>query len=611
MDSQVCLTIVTWYTSFACGQSAIQAPGCYLAAQGGVTFNLTSLSSAVIQVNSSSQVDLLGHPYTYSLQICRGNSLYDGCSPPPASGTRVVQSDTEGVCRSLGEDPGILRYAEGTLSLTYSHGDSCHSNFARTSSITFLCPENLDKESANTSSVRFLGEEDCFYEFEWITPLACGTKTSGVSDCQFKLSHGGVYNFAPLVGTEDKNWVAIASDRDIACFMINPCGELVVTKNAHATGMEYCNKRHAPFGCSGASVCEIAADGTAKMIGKFDLGNTANIVSADSNVVTVSGGIERKNITAVIHYVCKTGDLFSAPVYVGLTNRYFYEFHWTTFAACPSGIQSGSECTVSYQGFLFNLTSIPVLTFVSVGYTYQLSVCSALRSNVTRCNSGNSTNAAICQVQNSGGNHYKLGEANSTLVYEDGSLKLVYKNGQKCHHGSRPARNTTVLFICDSTAHTASISSVTEDHCEYVVEVRTKLACPPANRATECIYLNGTQSYDFSDLSRSLDQGNWETRGPDGSVYYINICQPLNRLPGCSPLAGVCKKELHDGQVTYTNIGVAYDANFTSVHRDGEDRITLVYHYPMKSTVCPSIQTTIEFICNKSTLNLEVSSCLQ
>ena len=620
MDAEACLTVVTWYTTFACGRSAIQTEGCVLTTQGGLTFDFTSLGGAENVVNAqsnSTQVDESGQPYTYSLQICAGSSLGDdGCSPQPPTNTRVLQSDSRGHCHSLGVGNGVLRYADGTLSLTYSHGEACQSNFARTSVITFLCPESLDGEQANTSRTSFLSEDSCFYQFEWVTDLACGSKTSGVSDCQFQLpgveggGGGGTYNFAPLIGTENRNWVSVGANESTACFLINPCGELEVTKETHATGAEYCNNRHAPFACSGASVCRILPNGSAIRVGKFDLTNASSIQSADRNVLTVLGrqggqsSADNEN-TAVIHYVCKTGDLFSAPVFVGVTNSKFYEFHWMTFAACPSGAQSGSECTVAYQGFLFNLSSIPVVTYNDSKYTYEIAVCSALRQNETRCTSDGKT--AVCQVQRSGSHHYKLGESNSTLLYEDGSLKLTYANGQECSSGDNPSRNTTLLFICDSTAHTASVSDVTEDNCEYVVEVRTKLACPPANQASECIYFNGTNSYDFSDLSRSLNQGNWESEGSSGAVYYINICQPLNRLPGCSALSGACKKTVSaDGHVTYTDIGLAYSAQFTARRQDGEERITLSYKVKAQSGQCSSIKTNIEFICNKSSLNQEV-----
>ena len=375
MDSQVCLTIVTWYTTFACGLAAIQAQGCALTTQNGQQFNFTSLSRSIIDIdsNATGSVPSGESTYIYSLQICRaGGGVFEGCSPAPTAGSSVIQRENQNDnCRSLGTGSGTLRYADGEITLTYSSGDSCHSNFARTTFITFLCPENLDGERANTSRVSFLGEDDCSYQFEWVTDLACGGKTSGVSTCQFQVggegSGAGTYNFAPLVGTEDRNWVSVDTYRDISCFMINPCGELELTASSNLTGSQYCNSRRAPPACAGASVCRISPNGDALRIGRFDLSNSSTIDTVDADVMTIYGRLggasPEHNNTAVIHYVCKTGDLFSPPVYLGVTNAQYYEFHWSTFAACPSGVESGQSCTVSHHGSLYNLTSLPRLTY--------------------------------------------------------------------------------------------------------------------------------------------------------------------------------------------------------------------------------------------------------
>lgn len=605
MDSRVCLTIITWYTSFACGRAAIQTHSCVLTTQGGLTFNLTGLVSPLAEINATTQLDSNQHPYIYSLKICQDSPHFDGCSIPPKQDTHVIQRDSTLHCHSLGAGRGTLRYADGSLSLTYSNGDTCHSNFARTTSINFQCPEELDGgERDNTSTIRFLGEEDCFYEFEWVDPLACAGKTSGVSDCQFELPQGGTYNFAPLVGEQDRNWVALSDEADITCYMVNPCGELAVTEDTHATGMEYCSERHTPSGCSGASVCRIANNGTGSRIGRFDLGQLDQISSSSNSTVTIQGGLKDSNFTATIHYLCNTGDLSSSPVYLGTTNGQNYEFQWATFAACPIGTEVGSECMVSYQGFIFNLSSIPVLQYSTGEYRYDIAMCSSLQTSKTRCNQ---TNTAVCQTQITGShNHYKLGEANSTLIYQDGTLKLVYHNGQKCTHDPKPPRNTTILFICDNTVPTASISSVTEDHCEYVIEVRTKLACPPANRAIDCLFFNNGSSYDFSRLSRSLEEGNWEASGPDGSTYILNVCQPLNHVLGCGILEGACRRESHDGHMTYTDIGTASDAIFSSDIRNNEEFITLTYTHRPAVGACPQIMTNIEFQCANETLHFAV-----
>ena len=538
--------------------------------------------------------------YVYSLHICQGTELYQDCSPPPQANTRVVQIDETHICHSLGMGDGVLRYVDDTLSLTYSRGETCHSNFARTSLITFVCPSDLDKDNSNTS-VRFLGEEDCFYQFEWVTNLACGGESSGVSGCQFELHDMGVYNLAPLVGTQDDNWVAVSGDSSYSCFMLNPCGRLIVTETIYNSGPSYCKTRKAPTTCVGASVCAVFPDGSAAPIGIFDLEKQSSITSIDKYVVSISGPMANSSDSAIIHYVCKPGDLSSAPVFIGVVDQFSFEFHWNTYAACPSGLQMGSDCSVFYQGNFFNLSSIPVLRFNSSddAYMYEISVCLPLQTAATHCSKNGAKMPAICQVR-SNGKHYVLGLANSSLVYEDGTLRLTYSGGDMCHNNV--SRKTVVLFLCDRSSHTASVSSVTEDLCTYVVEVRTKLACPVANRATECIHFHEGRSYDFSDLSRAQDQGNWEARGPDGSKYFINVCQPLNHVAGCSPLASVCRVVPDGTHMTYTNLGLAYNSTF---YQDENDHVKLEYEFP-GSSPCPKVHTTIEFVCTNRTTYTEV-----
>ena len=213
LDNKLCLVIVTWKTFHACGTEAIQSSGCTLATENGLQFDLSGLSANLTQVNGTSN----NHNYTYAIQLCRGNRVNTQCGVLDTGEIRVAQIDYEshGVCHSLGRGEGKIRYADGDLTLTYEIGDSCHSNFHRTSIINFVCPQSISKPS-DFSQVRFLNEDNCLYEFEWVTPLACGRKTSGVSSCQFELS-GKKYNFALLLGDSDKNWVAIDYSEDTEC----------------------------------------------------------------------------------------------------------------------------------------------------------------------------------------------------------------------------------------------------------------------------------------------------------------------------------------------------------------------------------------------------------
>ena len=603
--------VLHWYTSYACGNSAIQTSGCTLTTTLGLTFDLSGLSNEE-SITSSTQVDSHGGVYRYEFYICSAIPPSRDCVSDNGA-IRVTQFDSGGICRVLGVGDGKLRYVDGDLSLTYGLGDTCHSNFARTTIINFVCPENV---ASNASVISYLGEEDCFYQFEWVTPLACGVQDSGVSSCQFE-NLGGVYDFAPLVGTADKNWIALDTDVNTECFMINPCGGLAVTPDK-LSAVEYCNKRLAPSECAQSSVCQITKkNNTFVKVGHFDFGtdpqNTTQVHSVDSSVITVVGNEMSSNLSAVVHYVCKVGDLTTPPIFIGITNDVIYEFHWMTYAACPAGVETGADCTVAHHstGFVFNLTSLPLVTFSQNGYLYSVSVCKPLSASQSNCTE---TTAAVCQ--NKGGNHYSLGNSNSILVYEDGTLKLHYTGGKKCNHAGQPSRNSTLLFICDNTAHAPVINDVNEDYCDYVIEVRTKLACPPAYQAHSCIYFDkDNHTYDFSPLTRSSQNGNWEARGRDGALYYINVCQPLNAMIGCNPLSAVCKVQVSDGRTSYTNIALASSANFTSLHvtesgagaTDGLNSVTLTYEYKNVGDVgCPVVTTRIKFVCDNTTINVEV-----
>ena len=602
LDNRLCLVVVSWYTYYACGTDAVQSTGCTLTSANGQLFDLTGLSANLMQVNGTSPDK---HDYTYAIQLCRGDRVNTQCGILDLNEVRVAQIDYQnhGVCRSLGGGDGKLRYADGSLSLTYEMGESCHSNFHRTSIINFVCPEDV-KEAPETNELRFLSEDKCLYEFEWSTPLACGSETSGVQGCQFELN-GNEYNFAPLLGESDKNWVAVDEEEDIECFMVNPCGQLVVTEDSRSAA-DYCNDRVAPkSGCVGCSVCQISKDGSTKCIGTFNLQNSYSFLSVDENVVTVRGNSSSSGgdsgPVAVMHYVCKTGDFSTPPVFVDVTNDRFYEFHWMTVAACPLGIHVGDKCTVQHEstGYVFNISSLSSTQFSFVTdddhYHYEVSVCTQLNHS---CHSSSSSGA--CQHYDS---HWRsMGESNSTLTYSDGTLFLQYRNGDPCDSGG--TRNTTVLLECDSLAHKPSIAAINEvNHCEYAVELHTKLACPPAFRATECVHFDqGGHTYDFSELARSV--GNWQAEGPDGAIYYLNLCQPLNRVAGCSPLSAVCRAKSSGGKTEYTDLGSASSATFSVVGESGEEtksRVVLTYSSDsLHMSACSKIYSRVEFICNPS-----------
>ena len=587
MDDDLCLVVVNWYTSYGCSVSSFQSTGCKLATGDGLTFDLSPLKDTVVELNAT----VRGHLYTYELQICgSSSSINTDCGRDPSPSIHVAQFDPDGggVCRSLGQSVGKLRYSDRALALTYSGGDSCQTNYKRTSVINFVCPQTL--KGSDNNSVTFLSEDSCYYEFQWVTPLACGSRSSGGDFCDLQIGNRS-YSFASLALDAGQNWVAIDDEPETACYMLDPCGELEVTQETY-TPTQYCEHRKAPPTCAKSSICQIPVNGSAVPLGRFDLRDGTTVTPVDSHVFSVLSKDADKR-PAVVRHVCKPGDLSSVPVHVGTLPGGTHEFHWVSAAACPTGTSVGDDCAVTQEGtgFVFDLSPISSVTYnrSDQGFSYDVAVCSPL--NGSRCVD---PNVGVCQQ--SGGGYKSAGQYSTALSYIDGSLKLVYYGGTACSKGANAYRNSTLVFQCDRFAHTPAVTSVTEvGYCQYLVEVATKLACPPAFRATECIYVSPEgDKFDFSSLVKP--SGSWQASGPGGSTVHINLCQPLSGRPGCHPLASVCSVR---GGSVYSNLGLAGTANFSFVR----DHIVLRYNFtdPQSSDgQCSVVESMIEFLCSNA-----------
>ena len=516
----------------ACDIKTIQSTGLTLTTPQGTSFDLQGLPEVTITDTGN------GETYYYTVHPSKTGSLNQGCQEDNTDPIHVTQTQNgSAVCRSLGEGAGKLRYVDNILTLTYGRGDTCHNGFARTSIITFICPNDVvgggNRCNAKNASkcVTFTFESHCLYEFEWVTDLACGTSTP-TSTCRFKLK-GIDYNLGLLTEDYSSTYAAITSDHSTECYLINPCGNVEVTVLSNLTSASYCNQKVAPQQyCDQSSVCRIPKNSGSKpdSFGSFHLDDSSLLNTVVRDVISVatrphkSGGTKHQ---AVIHYICQTGTLLTSPVFISRDQDSIAEFHWYTFAACPQGVSVGSDCTVTQPstGFTFNLTSISdrIFNFTDKlhNYDYSLRVCKAFAKDTFKDSC--SSDSAVCQ--HAGSHHNSAGMPNSTLIYEDSVIKLNYLRGKKCSNGER---HSTIVFFCNPDAHTPKIKNVTEiQHCSYVIEMETKLACPPAYRSSECVFFKSSgDSYDLTQLERT--EGNWQAEGADGSVYLINVCRPLN-----------------------------------------------------------------------------------
>lgn len=489
---------------------------CTLTLPNGMGFDLSGVKE--IYVNDSF------NKYQYNLKPC-SVGLNTPCGR--TSTVDVIHSTQtnrqNGICVVIGQGAGKLRYIDNGLSLMYGLGDTCHNGLARTTIINFLCPTDV---STNCSSdcVTFVAEDHCVYLFEWVTDAAC-LPTSD-SKCKFQLNNVN-YNFGLLTEGTIPTYAAISTEKDSLCFLINPCGTLEVTNNSY-TPSHYCNNRVAPSACAGSSVCQIKQHGDPVPMGVFDLQDSSTLRTIDHSVIGVSTKLSRKS--ALVQYICQTGALLTTPVFISQLTENIVEFHWYTSAACPEAFVTGSNCMVteSRTGFMFNLTSLSEHTLHfndPVGhYHYMIRICSSFPSSLYSKGSSCANNSAVCQE--TGAHNYSAGQQSTELMYDDSILKLMYMNGSECSDHSR--RKTSIVFLCDINVREPLVQNVTEvRHCEYLVEVKTLFACPPAYQSKECVYFasNG-DTYDLLELAKT--DGNWQAESSDGSVYFINVCRPLN-----------------------------------------------------------------------------------
>jgi hypothetical protein len=387
---------------------------------------------------------------------------------------------------------------------------------------------------------------------------------------------------------------------DTACYLLNPCG-LVEFTDEDLTPFQHCNQRKAPNTCSRASVCQIMTNDRSKGVplGVFNLQRAESLSTIDNSVISVSTLPDANGKSAQIQYICQVGTLLTTPVYISHATENVTEFHWYTFAACPQKLQVGSGCTVSEvtTGYKFNLTGLATRTMsfndTRHNYQYNLRICSSFPSSA-ECHDGNS---AICQRVNS--HMYSLGQANSVLMYADGYLKLIYSNGSACHDGTQ--RKTTITFFCNETPNHI-IHNVTEvRHCDYLVDIRTPLACTPLYRSNECVFFAaGGAKYDLFELAKSV--GNWQAEAYDGSLYIINVCRPLNLqdIGLCNPLSAICRISGSSGK----DLGYSSSSNLHGPPSNYTDiRVDLVLTYSMTASngeTCSKIISDIEFICDRT-----------
>ncbi|KAL4649143.1 cation-independent mannose-6-phosphate receptor [Arapaima gigas] len=552
-----CRYEVEWVTEYACHRDYLESNTCVLTnEQHDISIDLTPLTQgstvdpyfAVFKSSDGKE------SYTYYLNVC-GKTQAGDCADSKDY-VSVCQVKDSGVMKKIAGrfEHQTLRYSDGDLTLIYPGGSNCSSGFQRMTIINFECNQTAGNEGRG--SPVFTGESDCTYYFDWPTAYACVKEKEdllcGVSDGK---KH---YDLSPLTRYPDsemlQNWEAVEGstpELNTKRFYINVCHK-VILQGATSKCPE------------DAAICAVE-QGKTFNLGKF----LSEPRKGDKSIYleyTEGDQCRRgRKIKTTITLFCKPGDLESPPVLRRVSaDGCDYEFEWNTAAACVLSKTEGDDCRVSdpQAGFSFDLSPLTKhsdsYNVSDKQYTYYLNVC----GNVSMENCPNGTGA--CQMDKKE-HFWNLGESNSKLSYYDGMIQLSYRNGSQYNDKKHTQRSTLISFLCDREAGAGWPEYQEEDKFTYNFRWYTVYACPET--PLECIVTDPKtlQQYDLSSLTRAEGYGsNWEAIDPDTKKkYYINVCRPLNAVPGCDRFASVCEVNYEPGQggamesVSISNLGVA------------------------------------------------------
>ncbi|KAJ7342167.1 hypothetical protein JRQ81_009332 [Phrynocephalus forsythii] len=602
-----CRFEVEWVTESACVRDYLESNSCTLTnEQHGIYVNLTSLKQSPSYVSPYLAKDR--EEYYYYLNVC-GKTTGGSCSDAYASSCQVKPENNQNKVAGRFTNQ-TLRYADGDLILTYPGGDACSSGFQRMTVINFECNQTADDDGKGHPE--FTGETDCTYFFSWQTKYACvGEKEDLPCMVADKKKR---YDLSRLIrhSESEENWEAVDGnpvEAEKKHFFINVCHR-VLQKGAAMN----CPKE--------ASVCSVDKNNNTKNLGTFmssptKVGENIQLLYSDGDECRPNKKIETK-----ILLICKPGDLESAPVLISSGyDGCLYEFEWHSAAACVLSKTKGDHCRVSdpQAGYSFDLSALMNKTYPvsTTDYTFHISICGSVEN--TLCGSL----SAACQVKKSGGS-WSLGVPSSELSYYDGMIQLTYQNGTPYNNEKQTQRSTQITFLCDREAGVGEPEYQAEDNFTYNFKWYTKYACPEI--PIECVVTDPhtLEQYDLSSLSLSGGRAeNWFAM--DSSVrkkYYINICRPLNPVPGCDRQASVCEMTYKGGEstssseISNSNLGIASQAPIL----EGRGRILLNY---TGGSLCvradddklEPFSSLIHLSCSKGTLNssprfIEIKDCI-
>lgn len=514
-----CEYVFIWRTSEACPIQKNTGDLCRVHdPRSGYEFDLSSLQGRDYQVRNDK--------YIYHLSVC-GGLAREICTHGDAGSGAASSCQADGTKMKIG---GLanqrLSYVGNQLILNYTGGETCHDIYTRSTEIYFTC--HPDRRPGVPEFIK--ETEECTYMFSWPTALACiPIKTSS---CSYNDGQGHSYDLSPLA-LDSRNWEVEPSAVTIGKrFYINVCRSLVQM--------------------GGSSKCPSNAASCLNVGDEYvSLGQVESAPTWDRGVLRLqySSGQAcpdgRRNRTSVIRFKCDKDKVDSRPTLITAIEDCVYTFLWLTAAACPLNITQHDNCMVNNPatGYLFDLNSLSK----QGGYTvysaqekqkmFRLNICGQLTDSVCGADS------AMCIRD--GGTAISGGQVSRKLSYKDNILELSYEEGSPCAANPSLKHKTIVHFVCRPANTSLSppepvLIDSSRETCTHFFSFHTPLVC---EQPVKCSVQNGSSLIDLTPLvhvsgyyTATDDDVDQEDGSPD---FYINICQPLNPIPGVKCPSGV------------------------------------------------------------------------
>uniref|UniRef100_A0A3Q4BKI1 Uncharacterized protein n=1 Tax=Mola mola TaxID=94237 RepID=A0A3Q4BKI1_MOLML len=513
-----CEYVFIWRTSEACPITKSKGENCQVPdSRSGYVFNLSSLKGKDYQVRHDK--------YIYHLSVC-GGLQREICSH---GNDTVASCQVDGVSQKIGGMSNqALSYVGDQLILNYTNGETCHTIYQRSTEIYFSC--HPDK---HPGVPEFINETpECTYLFSWPTALACiPVKTTS---CSYNDGQGHSYDLSPLA-LDSRNWEVESSTHDTQQrFYINVCRSLVQMEGSWncPSSAAACLK----MGENYVSLGQVVSGPTWAM-GVLQLRYISGQACPDGS----------RYRSSIIRLKCDKDKVDSRPTLISAIEDCVYTFLWLTAAACPLNSTQHGDCRVTNPatGHLFDLNSLSK----EGGYTvyhhqehrkmFRMNIC----GNVT--NAGCSPDTVCIKDASTA---VSGGQVSRKLSYKDHVVELTYEGGNPCSANPALTHKTVIHFICrppkmGSAPPEPVLIDSNSETCTHFFSFHTPLVC---EQPVKCSVQNGSALINLSPLihisgyytatDEAVEQSN---QSPD---FYINICQPLNPIPGvtCPPGAIVC-----------------------------------------------------------------------